>query len=227
MPIAAKLAAVHHAISLFKEKYGRGRASIALLAVTKKQSADKIRAAYAAGQRAFGESYLQEALPKMAELADLADIEWHFIGPIQSNKTRKIAEHFHWVQSVDSYKIAERLNSQRPPELPPLNICIEINVSGEASKSGVKPEDAARLIAACADLPQLAVRGLMSIPAPVTSLDAARKQFHLLHHLFQQLNHAGAHLDTLSMGMSDDFEAAIAEGSTLVRIGSVIFGERS
>lgn len=221
-----RLAAIRESIASYEIKYGRDRGAVALLAVSKKQSIAKIRAAYAAGQRAFGENYLQEALQKMRALADLA-MEWHFIGPMQSNKTRKIAEHFHWVQSVDSQKIAQRLNDQRPEHLPPLNICLEINVSGEASKSGIAPADAAALAEACRTLPRLTLRGLMTIPAPAASFESTRQQFHIMLQLFQQLNHAGLTLDTLSMGMSDDVEAAIAEGSTLVRIGTAIFGERS
>lgn len=217
------LTTIKNQISEYEKKYSRPADSVSLLAVSKKQSADKIREAYAAGQRAFGENYLQEALQKMQSLADLK-IEWHFIGPIQSNKTKKIAEHFHWVQSVDSLKIAQRLNDQRPDHLPPLNICLEINISGEASKSGVAPHEAAALATACRELPRLKLRGLMTIPA---SGNAARQQFHLMFELFQQLNLAGHALDTLSMGMSDDYEAAIAEGSTLVRIGTALFGERS
>lgn len=218
-----RLTAIRESIASYETKYERDRGSVSLLAVSKKQSAGEIREAYAAGQRAFGENYLQEALQKMAALADL-HIEWHFIGPIQSNKTKKIAEHFHWVQSVDSLKIAQRLNDQRPDHLPPLNICLEINISGEASKSGVAPHEAAALATACRELPRLKLRGLMTIPA---SGDAARQQFNLMHELFQQLNLAGHSLDTLSMGMSDDYETAIAEGATLIRIGTAIFGERS
>lgn len=218
------LSSIKNQISQYEIKYGRDRGSVSLLAVSKKQSIAKIREAYDAGQRAFGENYLQEALQKMAELADL-DIEWHFIGPIQSNKTKKIAEHFHWVQSVDSLKTAQRLNNQRPEHLPPLNICLEINISGEASKSGINSNEAAALAAACSTMPRLKLRGLMTIPT--ASLDTARQQFHAMQQLFQQLIHAGYSLDTLSIGMSDDYEAAIAEGSTLVRIGTGIFGKRS
>lgn len=216
------LSSIKNQILEFEKKYSRPAHSVALLAVSKKQSVEKIRAAYDAGQRMFGENYLQEALEKMTALADL-DIEWHFIGPMQSNKTRKIAEHFHWVQSVDSFKLAQRLNDQRPSHLPPLNICLEINISGEASKSGVAPDEAAALAAACRTLPMIKLRGLMTIPARDASPRAA---FHTMQSLWQQLNADGFQLDTLSMGMSADFEAAIAEGSTMVRIGSAIFGER-
>ncbi len=221
-----RLAAIRESIASYEIKYERDRGSVSLLAASKKQSAAKIREAYAAGQRAFGENYLQEALQKMTELADL-DIEWHFIGPIQSNKTKKIAEHFHWVQSVDSLKIAQRLNDQRPDHLPPLKICLEINISGEASKSGIAPNEAAALAAACRTLPRINFRGLINIPAPAASFEAARQQFHVMQQLILQLNEDGYPLDTLSMGMSDDYEAAIAEGATLVRIGTAIFGKRS
>jgi len=223
--ITANLSHIKNQISEYEKKYSRPEGSVSLLAVSKKQSADKIREAYAVGQRAFGENYLQEALQKMQELSDL-QIEWHFIGPIQSNKTKKIAEHFDWVQSVDSIKSAERLNNQRPPHLPPLNICIEVNVSGEDSKSGVTIAEAFKLASVCISLPHLKLRGLMTIPAPAANFSDARKQFHQLYDVWQQLNAQHLQLDTLSMGMSDDFEAAIAEGSTLIRIGTAIFGSR-
>ena len=168
----------------------------------------------------FGESYLQEALPKIALFPD---IEWHFIGPIQSNKTRKIAEHFAWVQSVANAKIAQRLNDQRPPHLPPLNICIEVNISHELTKSGIIEQDLFKLTEYCLNLPRLKLRGLMGIPAPTADLEQQRKQFHQLFLLYQTLKQQGFDLDTLSMGMSDDFEAAIAEGSTLVRIGTRVY----
>ena len=226
MTIANNLIAIKSQITTFEKKYARSPNSVSLLAASKKQSITKIQEAYHAGQRAFGENYLQEALQKMAALAELA-IEWHFIGPIQSNKTRKIAEHFHWVQSVASLTIAKRLNDQRPAHLPPLNICLEINLNAETSKSGIAPDQVAALAVACATLPRLKLRGLMAIPAPAATLDEARRNFHGAQQLWQQLNEQGFALDTLSIGMSDDFEAAIAEGSTMVRIGTAIFGSRS
>jgi pyridoxal phosphate enzyme (YggS family) len=224
--IANRLAAIREQIASYESQYGRDRGSVTLLAVSKKQSQEKIQTAYEAGQYAFGENYLQEALIKMTALSHL-NIEWHFIGPIQSNKTRKIAEHFHWVQSIDSLKIATRLNDQRPAHLPPLNICLEINLHQETTKSGLAPDEVLPLAQACRALSHLRLRGLMTIPAPTSSLTVARENFHRMHSLWQQLNDAGCDLDTLSMGMSNDFEAAIAEGSTLVRLGTAVFGERS
>lgn len=179
--------------------------------------------AYRLGQRDFGESYLQEALAKQARLTDF-DIVWHFIGPIQSNKTRAIASHFSWVHSVDRLKIAQRLSDQRPPQLPPLNVCIEVNVSGEASKSGTALAGLPDLAAAVARLPRLKLRGLMAIPAPTDEFEQQRAAFRALRQALEALPSEG--LDTLSMGMSDDLEAAVYEGSTMVRVGSAIFGPR-
>lgn len=204
---------------------GRDPAGITLLAVSKTFGPDVIRAAFACGQRAFGESYVQEALNKMAVLADLP-IEWHFIGPIQSNKTRPIAEHFAWVHSVDRERIARRLSDQRPNALPPLNVCLQVNVSGEASKSGVTPEELPALARAVAHLPRLRLRGLMTIPEPTDDVALQRRRFRLLRELKETLVAEGLPLDTLSMGMSGDLEAAILEGATIVRVGSAIFGER-
>lgn len=181
--------------------------------------------AYDAGQRAFGESYLQEALPKLEAFAN-QPIEWHFIGKLQSNKTRKIAEHFAWVHSVDNMKIAKRLNEQRPAHLPPLNICIEVNVSHEKAKVGIDLTELRSLVDYCLTLPRLHLRGFMTIPAETSVFEEQRQAFHLLNEAYQTLRKAGLPLDTLSMGMSLDFEAAIAEGSTLVRIGSSLFGPR-
>lgn len=217
-----RLAAIKDQIATYESKYGIDRGTVALLAVSKKQPVEKIRDAYDAGQRLFGENYLQEALQKMAELAD-CDIEWHFIGPIQSNKTRKIAENFHWVQSVDSVKIAKRLSDQRPEEMPPLNICLEVNISGEASKSGVTPDAVAALAQAISGLPNLKLRGLMAIPAPG---DPAT-DFRRLREQWESLKAQGYEMDILSMGMSADFEQAIAEGSNMIRIGAAIFGNRT
>jgi hypothetical protein len=198
---------------------------VQLLAVSKTRPAEDIRAALQAGQTRFGESYLQDALPKI-EALDGEAIEWHFIGPIQSNKTRDIARHFAWVHSVDRLKIARRLSEQRPDNLPPLNICLQINISGEVSKSGVVPQDAGSLAQAIAELPRLRLRGLMAIPAAVADEAQQRIPFSRMRKLYESLNHHGLHLDTLSMGMSNDFEVAIEEGATIVRIGSAIFGPR-
>ena len=204
---------------------GRPVESVRLLAVSKTWPAPALRKAYAAGQTAFGESYLQEALEKIAALADLP-LEWHFIGPIQSNKTRPIAENFAWVHSVDRLKIAERLAQARPANLPPLNICLQVNISGEDSKSGATPAEVAKLARATAALPRLKLRGLMAIPRPTENIAEQQAQFRLQRKLFDQLNAEGLGLDTLSMGMSDDLEAAIMEGATIVRVGSAIFGKR-
>jgi len=205
----------------------RGVAEVALLAVSKTCPADAVRQAFDAGQRAFGENYVQEALDKIAALADLRDhIVWHLIGPLQANKTRPVAEAFDWVHAVDRLKIAERLSAQRPAALPPLNVCLQVNVSGEASKSGVSPADLPALAHAVAALPRLKLRGLMAIPEPVADLAAQRLPHRQLHSLLQQLVADGLALDTLSMGMSADLEAAVLEGATLVRIGTAIFGAR-
>ena len=196
--------------------------SIHLLAVSKTKPAAALREAYAAGIRDFGENYLQEARAKQVELADLP-LCWHFIGPIQSNKTREIAEHFAWVHSVDRLKIAQRLSDQRPAELPPLNICIQVNVSGEASKSGCTPHDLPALAAAINALPRLKLRGLMAIPEPTEDRAAQDAAFASVRQLQESLNMG---LDTLSMGMSHDLESAIAQGATWVRIGTALFGAR-
>ena len=199
-----------------------------MLAVSKTWPAASVRQAVAAGQREFGENYVQEAVEKAAELADMVEsgLEWHFIGPLQSNKTRLVAENFAWVHSVDRLKIAERLSAQRPSELAPLQVCIQVNVSGEASKSGCTPDQAATLANAVAALPGLCLRGLMAIPEPSDDDRLQRSRFALLRQLRDRLNAEGLSLDTLSMGMSHDLEAAIMEGSTLLRIGTAIFGER-
>jgi pyridoxal phosphate enzyme (YggS family) len=223
--ISERLQAVTERLRMAENAAGRAPGSVALVAVSKTQPADAIRDAYAAGQRAFGENYLQEALDKMAALPDLP-MEWHFIGPIQSNKTRPIAEHFAWVHGVDRLKIAQRLSDARPLEQPPLNICIEVNVSGESSKGGVSPDEVGPLAAAIAQLPRLRLRGLMAIPAPTNDVALQHGQFRILRELRESLNALGHALDTLSMGMSDDFPAAIAEGATIVRIGTLIFGAR-
>lgn len=208
-------------------RVGRSLDELKLIAVSKKQSAAAMRELFAAGQRAFGESYLQEALDKQQELSDLA-IEWHFIGPIQSNKTRAIAEHFSWVHSVDRHKIAQRLNDQRPEHLPPLNICLQINIDQETTKSGVLAEDLPALAEAVSKLPRLRLRGLMAIPAPRDDYDGQLAAFAELRKLLEELQGQlkDAPLDSLSMGMSGDLEAAIAAGATMVRVGTDLFGAR-
>ena len=208
---------------------GRDPASVTLLAVSKTFGPDAVIEAAEAGQRAFGENYLQEALDKQQSVKTLRPdlvLEWHFIGPIQSNKTRPIAEHFEWAHAVDREKIARRLSEQRPPNLPPLNICLQVNVSGEDSKSGVAPTEVLALAQAVTTLPGLRLRGLMAIPEPAEDVESQRKPFALLRALQQQLTEAGIPTDTLSMGMSADMDAAIAEGATIVRIGTAIFGKR-
>lgn len=206
---------------------GRDPDSVTLLAVSKTRPASDLRSAFDAGQRHFGENYLQEALEKQAELSDL-DITWHFIGPLQSNKTRAVAEHFHWMHSVDRLKIAQRLSSQRPDSMPPLNLCLQVNIDGEDSKSGVLPEEVLALAEAVAELPNVCLRGLMAIPAPRESEEEQKQPFEALYALLDQLRERlpGQPLDTLSMGMSGDMEAAIASGATMVRIGTDIFGRR-
>ena len=220
--IANNIAKVAERIREAAQAVQRDPASVGLLAVSKTQPAEAIREACAAGLRDFGENYLQEALDKQAQLADLP-LHWHFIGPIQSNKTRAIAEHFDWVHSVDRLKIAQRLSEQRPDSLPPLNICLQVNVSGEASKSGCAPQDVAELARTIAVLPRLRLRGLMTIPEPTDDPAEQRAAFTRLRELQQGL---ALDLDTLSMGMSQDLEAAIAEGATWVRIGTALFGAR-
>ncbi|NVZ65498.1 YggS family pyridoxal phosphate-dependent enzyme [Pseudomonas gingeri] len=220
--IADNIASVAARISAAALACGRDAADIHLLAVSKTKPAAAVREAHAAGLRDFGENYLQEALGKQAELTDLP-LCWHFIGPIQSNKTRAIAEHFDWVHSVDRLKIAQRLSEQRPPELPPLNICIQVNVSGEASKSGCAPADLPALVAAIGTLPNLVLRGLMAIPEPTEERAAQDAAFATVRTLQDSLH---LPLDTLSMGMSHDLESAIAQGATWVRIGTALFGAR-
>lgn len=223
--IAANLQAVHERIGRAARSAGRPPSAIALIAVSKTWPAEKIAEAHACGQNAFGENYVQEALAKITHLTHLP-LEWHFIGPIQSNKTRAIAEHFQWVHCLEREKIAIRLNDARPARLPPLNVCIQINVSGQASKSGVTPGEELALARAIARLPQLRLRGLMAIPEPTPDAGTQRQRFAHLRELKNALVAAGFALDTLSMGMSDDLEAAILEGATMVRVGTAIFGQR-
>ena len=223
--IASNLQAVRAAIASAADAAGRAVDEIRLLAVSKTFPVPAIREAYQAGQRVFAESYVQEALEKIIALQDVP-IEWHYIGPVQSNKTRSIAENFAWVHSVDRLRTAQRLSDQRPSHLPALQICLQVNISGELSKSGVAPQDTAALAQAVAQLPHLALRGLMAIPAPTDDPVEQHRAFARLRELRDQLNQQGLGLDTLSMGMSHDFVAAIAEGATVVRVGTAIFGER-
>ena len=214
-------------IRALEKKYQRADNSVSLLAMSKGQSLEKLEAAIASGQRLFGENYLQEALAKIAALTE-PGLEWHFTGSIQSNKTRQIAEHFTWVHTVASQKSAQRLNEQRPPQLPPLNICLEINVSQEATKAGLREEKEIKALAEfCLSLPRLSLRGLMAIPVPRATLVEQRAELHQLVLLKEELCRQGYVLDTLSMGMTDDLEAAIAEGATYIRVGRGIFGPRS
>lgn len=224
--IAQNLQAVQHAIAQAARTAERDPQKIKLLAVSKTFSEAVIREAYEAGQRLFGENYVQEALPKIDALRDLS-IQWHFIGPIQSNKTRAIAKNFSWVHSVDNLKIAERLSAQRPDNLPPLNVCIQINTSGEQTKSGISMEQVAELARAIAQLPRIKLRGLMTIPAFAASLEMQRIPFAQLREIKDSINTQGLALDTLSMGMTHDLHAAVLEGATIVRVGTGIFGERN
>ena len=227
--IAANLQQVRRRITRTCDDVGRPAQSVTLLAVTKTFGATEIREAHAAGQCDFGENYVQEALPKMDALADLrAGLCWHLIGPLQSNKTRVVAERFDWVHGVDRLKIAQRLAEQRPAGLAPLQLCLQVNISGEASKSGLQPAEVAAVAHAVAALPaeRVRLRGLMAIPEPAEGLDAQRRPHRALHQLLQALNASGLALDTLSMGMSADLEAAVAEGATIVRVGTAIFGAR-
>jgi uncharacterized pyridoxal phosphate-containing UPF0001 family protein len=259
--IAANLQAVRERIASAARDAGRHPGDIALVAVSKTFPAERVAQAHAAGQRAFGENFAQEAVEKITHLRDLAlegrvaqarrennrersdaiipsagvaspegplllPLEWHFIGPIQSNKTGLIAVHFQWVHSVEREKIAQRLNAARPDGLPPLDVCIQVNVSGEAAKSGVAPGEEVQLAEAVSRLPRLKLRGLMAIPEPTSDMALRRRRFAVLRELKEGLGARGYTLDTLSMGMSDDLEAAIAEGSTMVRVGTAIFGSR-
>ncbi len=220
-----RLQAVTGRIARAAAMAGRNAQEITLIAVSKTQPADAVRALAAAGIRQFGENYVQEALEKIQAL-DEPDIIWHFIGPIQSNKTRAIATHFDWVHSVDRLAIAERLSNQRPNDRPALQICLQVNMSGEASKSGCEPTSAPALVAAIARLPRLQLRGLMTVPAPQSAPALQRGPFDRLRELAHAISRTGTMLDTLSMGMSDDLEAAIAAGSTMIRIGTALFGAR-
>jgi len=208
------------------QRFHRNDDEITLLAVSKTKSAEELRRVYTAGQRQFGENYLQEALEKQQKLQDL-DIIWHFIGPIQSNKTRALATHFSWIHSVDRLKIARRLSEQRPQSLPALNICLQVNLDAEPSKSGVLLDELPALVEAVGKLPHVKLRGLMAIPAPQADFEAQRTSLQRLQSTQQELQQQGYRLDTLSMGMSADLEAAVAAGTTMLRIGRDIFGPRS
>ncbi len=223
--LTERLNQIRAQITKAEKQFQRRPGSVTLLAVSKTRPVEDIDEAIAAGQRDFGESYLQDALPKITALAG-KDINWHFIGPIQSNKTRAIAENFSWVHSVDRLKIATRLSEQRPATLPPLNICLQVNISRDPAKAGVSPDQALTVAKDINQLANIRLRGLMTIPAQTNEFEQQRGPFHALRELFETIRQQGIELDTLSMGMSGDMEAAIAEGSTVVRIGTAIFGER-
>jgi pyridoxal phosphate enzyme (YggS family) len=226
--IADKIAQVNARIASACAAAGRPVQSVTLLAVSKTFGAPAVAAAHAAGQHRFGENYVQEALAKIGALAALEPPpEWHLIGPLQSNKTRVVADSFDWVHSIDRLQLAERLSAQRPAGMAPLSLCLQVNVSGEATKSGVAPGELAALARAIAPLPRLRLRGLMAIPAPAVGIDAQRRPHRLLRECLDALRREGFELDTMSAGMSDDLEAAILEGATMVRIGSAIFGSRA
>lgn len=225
--IAANLQAVRQRLLAAEQQAGRSPGEVDLLAVSKTFPAEVVRQAFAAGQHAFGENYVQEGIDKIHALADLrGQLQWHFIGPLQSNKTRAVAEHFDWVHAIDRLRIAERLAAQRPASLPPLQVCIQVNISGEATKSGVAPAEVLALARDVSQLPGLHLRGLMAIPEPVGDFAAQRRPFAALRGLLATLREEGLAVDTLSMGMSADLEAAVAEGATIVRVGTAIFGAR-
>lgn len=226
--LSESLAAANRRLAEALAKAGREPAAARLLAVSKTKPALMVREAHRLGQRDFGENYLQEALEKQAALADLPDIVWHFIGPLQSNKSRAVAEHFAWLHSLDREKLARRLSEQRPAHLPPLNVCLQVNISDEATKAGVSLDDLPALAEAVVALPGLSLRGLMAIPAPAQGVEAQREPYARLRQALEALRQRfpEAPLDTLSMGMSDDLEAAVAEGATWVRLGTAIFGAR-
>ena len=224
--VSDNLQKVRKRIELASAAAGRASDAVKLLAVSKTMPAQAVRDAHAAGQLAFGENYIQEGVDKITSLADLP-LEWHCIGPIQSNKSKLVAENFAWVHSIDRLKIAERLSAQRPTHLPPLQVCLQVNVDGGNNKSGVPPQELLALAQAVAQLPHLQLRGLMTIPEPTDNELAARMVHRQAKEMFDSLNAAGLNLDTLSMGMTADLEAAIAEGSTCVRVGTAIFGVRS
>jgi pyridoxal phosphate enzyme (YggS family) len=223
--IAQSLEKIRNRVTVLERRYDRPPGGVLVLAVSKTKPPEAVREAAEAGQRDFGENHVQDALTKLDALTDL-DLVWHFIGPIQSNKTRIVAARFDWVHSIDRAKIARRLNDQRPADLPPLNVCIQVNVSGESSKSGVEPDELDALADVVSDLPRLKLRGLMTLPRPLDDLALQRQPFAALREMMEGLDARGVTLDTLSMGMTNDMEAAIAEGATIVRIGTAIFGAR-
>jgi len=226
--IASNIQQVHQRISRACVLSQRPVRSVTLLVVTKTFGPDAVREAFAAGERRFGENYVQEGIDKIAALAELrSQAEWHLIGPLQSNKTRVVAEQFDWVHSVDRLKIAQRLSEQRPAHLAPLQLCLQVNISGEASKSGLAPDEVAAVARQVVALPQVRLRGLMAIPEPAGDIEAQRAPHRALRQLMERLNAEGLALDTLSMGMSADLDAAVAEGATMVRVGSAIFGHRA
>lgn len=224
--ITKNIKSIRAQITEAEKRYDRHPGSVQLLAVSKTRPIEDVRAAFSENQFDFGENYLQDALPKIANFSE-PGIAWHFIGPIQSNKTRQIAENFDWVHTIDRLKIAQRLSEQRDPSIKPLNVCIQVNTSNEASKSGVSPEETIALAQQIKALPNLYLRGLMTIPASTNDFAQQRQPFRLLRELKDELLSQGIELDTLSMGMTNDMEAAIAEGSTIVRIGTAIFGKRN
>jgi len=226
MSIQEQLIIVQNQIAALAKKYARDPGSITLLAASKGQNTAKIKEAITAGQRVFGENYLQEALPKITALANITDLVWHYIGPLQSNKAKDIAQYFHWVQSVDREKTALLLNKHRPENLPPLNICVEVNINNETSKSGVAINDVAPLMQIIQQLPKLRLRGIMAIPKASAVYQTQLQSCRIAQELFISLQKQRFNLDTLSLGMSGDLEAAIASGSTMVRVGTGIFGER-
>jgi len=226
MKITNKLAQIHNDISVAEKRYHRAEGSVRLLAVSKTRSVDEIMSAINEGQRHFGENYCQEAIEKI-EVIDQPDLIWHFIGPVQSNKTRQIACHFDWIHTVDRIKIAHRLNETRPEDLAPLNICVQVNISGEDSKSGISIDAVTDFINELDQLKRLKVRDLMSLPAPANDFDEQRKPFSILNQELQTLRLSRPELDTLSIGTTQDMEAAIAEGATIVRIGTALFGARN
>jgi len=223
--IPDSLASIKQEIHIIEQKYQRPAGSVRLLAVSKTKPANDVRAAISAGQIDFGENYVQEAICKIIEIND-PQINWHFIGPVQSNKTRAISKHFQWVHSVNRTKIAQRLNSSRPEHLPPLNICLQVNISNEDTKSGISLSELINLALFCSELPRLRLCGLMALPAPSEKFEQQRIPFKQLREMLIQLQSSLPSLDTLSMGTTHDMEAAIAEGATMVRIGTAIFGER-
>jgi len=223
--IAQSLEEIRNRVTVLERRYGRSPGEVSVLAVSKTKPPQAVRAAAKTGQRDFGENHLQDALTKLDDLEDL-DLVWHFIGPVQSNKTRVVAARFDWVHSIDRAKIARRLHEQRPEDIPPLEVCLQVNVSGEASKSGVEPDKVEELAGVVSELPRLRLRGLMTLPHPCEDLEEQRRPFAILRGIKESLNAGGLTLDTLSMGMSNDMEAAIAEGATIIRIGTAIFGAR-